>query len=143
MRLPLVSSLALATSLSLAGCATTTTSPPAAAPAASAQIPSQLPRNVRPLYYSISAAPDAANLRFTSSVQIDIEVLEPTDTIILNAAELDFASVTIDGGARARVTTDADAQTATFRFLALHPVRGARRATLLPRLGRARLPHTL
>jgi aminopeptidase N len=116
MRLPLVSSLALATSLSLAGCATTTPGPPAAAPAAAAQIPSQLPRNVRPLHYAISAAPDAANLRFTGSAQIDIEVLEPTDTIILNAAELDFASVTIDGGARARVSTDADAQTATFRF---------------------------
>ncbi|MEA3045483.1 MAG: hypothetical protein QOH47_3321 [Sphingomonadales bacterium] len=116
MRLPLVSSLALATSLTLAGCATAPAAPPAAAAAASAQIPSQLPRNVRPLHYSISAAPDAANLRFTGSVQIDIEVIEPTDTIILNAAELDFASATIDGGARARVSTDADAQTATFRF---------------------------
>ncbi|MEA3030526.1 MAG: hypothetical protein QOG13_1851 [Sphingomonadales bacterium] len=116
MRLPLVSSLALATSLTLAGCATAPAAPPAAAAAASAQIPSQLPRNVRPLHYSISAAPDAANLHFTGSVQIDIEVIEPTDTIILNAAELEFAAVTIDGGARARVSTDADAQTATFHF---------------------------
>ena len=110
-RLPLVSSLAIA----LAACATTGSPPPAAPPAANAQVPSQLPRNVRPLHYSISIVPDAANLRFTGSEQIDIEVLEATDTIILNAAEIDFAAVTADG-APARVSTDADAQTATFRF---------------------------
>jgi aminopeptidase N len=110
-RLPLVSSLATA----LSACATTTGAPPAP-PAASVQVPSQLPRNVRPLHYSISIVPDAANLRFTGSEQVDIEVLEATDTIVVNAAELEFASVTADGGRPARVSTDADAQTATFRF---------------------------
>ena len=75
---------------------------PSATPAA-AQVPSQLPRNVRPLHYSISAAPDAANLRFASSVAIDIEVIEATDTITLNAADLTFSSVTLDGDRRARV----------------------------------------
>ncbi|HMG48608.1 MAG TPA: M1 family metallopeptidase [Allosphingosinicella sp.] len=110
-RFPLVSSLAIA----LAACATTGSSPPAP-PAANAQVPSQLPRNARPLHYSIAIVPDAAHLRFTGSEQVDIEVLEATDTIVVNAAELEFASVTADGGRPARVSTDADAQTATFRF---------------------------
>jgi aminopeptidase N len=114
-RITLVSTLSLA--VSLAACATTGASPPrAAAAVAGTQVPTQLPRNVRPLHYSISIAPDAPNLRFTGSTLIDVQVLEPTDTIILNAVDLDFASVSVDGGARARVSTDADAQTATFHF---------------------------
>jgi len=118
---PLVSTLALTAALALQGCAdrprdVRSAPPPSAAAAGAVQVPSQLPRNVRPIHYTISAAPDAANLRFTGQIRIDIEVLEPTDTITVNAADLDFASVTLDGGARARVSTDADAQTATFRF---------------------------
>src|ERR1700741_229870 len=61
---------------------------PARRAAAAPQVPSQLPRNVRPLHYRIAAPPDAANLRFTGRVEIDIEVLQPTDRITLNAAEL-------------------------------------------------------
>ena len=52
-----------------------------------------MPRNVRPLHYSISAVPDAANLRFTGRTDVDIEVLEATDSITLNAAELEFGEV--------------------------------------------------
>ncbi len=114
---PLVPTFALAAALALGGCATPASEAPAPPPpAAAAQVPTQLPRNVRPLHYSISAVPDAANLRFAASALIDVEVLEPTETIILNAAELDFASAAVVDGARARVSTDADAQTATLRF---------------------------
>ncbi|MGZ8362075.1 MAG: M1 family metallopeptidase, partial [Allosphingosinicella sp.] len=117
-RISLVSTLAIAAALTLTACDPAQRSAPAtsAPPPAAAQVPSQLPRNVRPLHYSISAQPDAANLRFSGSVRIDIEVLEATDTIILNQAELAFSSVTLDGGPRARVSIDAEAQTATFRF---------------------------
>jgi len=111
----LVSTLSLV--VALAACATTGARPPAAAaPGAAPQIPTQLPRDVRPLHYSISIAPDAPNLRFTGSALIDVNVLSATDTIIVNALDLDFASVTLDAGPRARVTVDADAQTATFHF---------------------------
>jgi aminopeptidase N len=114
-RIKLVSTLSLA--ISLAACATTGMhAPPAAAPVASAQVPTQLPRNVRPLHYSLSIAPDAPNLRFTGSALIDVNLLAPTDTITVNALDLDFTSVTADGGAHARVSTDAEAQTATFHF---------------------------
>src|SRR5688572_21095162 len=127
-RFPLVSVLALACA-SLAACATTGAEPaPAPPPTAAAQIPSQLPRNVRPLHYSISAAPDAANLRFSGQAIITIEVLEATDRIILNAAELEFGDVSLapDHGSappplalvlpRSDVEVDAEAQTATFRL---------------------------
>jgi hypothetical protein len=118
-RLPLVSTLAIA----LAACATAPTPAPAPA-AATAQVPSQLPRHTRPLHYAIAIVPDAANLRFTGTVAIDVEMLQATDTIVVNAADLDFASVTADGGRPARVSTDAEAQTATFRFAeALSPGR--------------------
>ena len=126
--LPLVSALAVSACL-LAGCATNNGAQPAAPPpATTAQIPSQLPRSVRPLHYSISAAPDAANLRFSGQAIITIEVLEATDRIILNAAELEFGEVTLaasQGSAPSPaslvlssndVDVDADAQTATFHL---------------------------
>jgi aminopeptidase N len=125
----LISVLALSTALALAGCAAPRAAAPAAASGpASAQVPSQLPRNVRPLRYTIGARPDAANLRFSAHVDIVIEVLEPTDRITLNAAELEIRTAglyrltgenTEPGqiGIDARnIRTDADAQTATFAF---------------------------
>lgn len=122
-RLPLISALALAAAL--AGCASTPSEAPqttATARADGVRIPTQLPGNVRPLHYSIAAAPDAANLRFTAHSRTDIEVIEATDTITLNAAELEFQTVTLtgpDGTARrlARISADPEAQTATFRFV--------------------------
>ncbi|HEY0113450.1 MAG TPA: M1 family metallopeptidase [Allosphingosinicella sp.] len=119
--------LATASLLALAACSHTVreTQPSSAAPAAAAQggreVTTQLPRNVRPLQYAITATPDAQNLRFSGSTLIDIEVLEPTDEITLNAADLDLRSASLTaiagGQARtARISTDEKAQTATFRF---------------------------
>ncbi len=119
--------LALTTSLLLAACATTTSQPPAPAASAAAEVPTQLPRNVRPLRYSISIMPDAANLRFSARTAIDIEVVEATETITLNAAELDFEGVALipysqgtgippEGLTTTDIRVDADAQTATARF---------------------------
>ena len=68
----------------LAGCR------PAQHQASGPDVPSQLPRTARPLRYSISVVPDAPNLRFSGSVVADLEVLQPTDTITLNAADLEF-----------------------------------------------------
>ena len=127
MRFAATASL-LALSLSLAACAgagARSGAPAAPAAAARADIPTQLPRIARPLQYSISATPDAANLRFTAITTIDIELLEASDTITLNAADLTFNRATIqalaaDGSTSAqhsgRVTTDSDKQTATVRF---------------------------
>ena len=84
-------------------------------PAAAPQVPSQLPRTVRPLHYTIAATPDAEHLRFTGRVQIDVDVLQATDTVVINAVDMDFSSATLDG-AQGRTTMDEEAQTATIRF---------------------------
>ncbi|MEO7178200.1 MAG: M1 family metallopeptidase [Allosphingosinicella sp.] len=113
--------------LTLAGCAKTSgqagpASPAATAGPASRQITTQLPSNVRPLQYTINATPDAANLRFTSRVDIDIQVLEATDSITLNAADLEFGDVSLGGGDSGaalkprKIDVSDEKQTATFRF---------------------------
>ncbi|TFI56493.1 M1 family peptidase [Sphingomonas parva] len=130
MRLAAAASL-LALSLSLAACASNDRAAPesaARAPAAAARadVPTQLPRHTRPLQYSISVTPDAQNLRFTGITTADVEVLQATDSITVNAADLTFNSATIaalgaDGrttgaGQDGRVDVDADKQNATVRF---------------------------
>lgn len=92
---------------------------PGATPAALAT--TQLPRSVRPSHYDVALTPDAAHATFTGRVTITLDVLAPTDTITLNAAELAFTRVALTsaaGGApiMANVSVDAAAQTATFRF---------------------------
>ena len=64
--------------------------------------------------------PDAATLRFSGTVTIDIDVLQPTDSITLNAADLQFQSVAIgEGGPQSmaiggKPSIDTAKQTATF-----------------------------
>ncbi len=89
--------------------------------AALANLPTQLPRHTRPLRYRIEIVPDAANLRFAGTTRIDLEVLEPTSTLTLNAADLkvDRATLTTGGGAprpATLITPNAEAQTVTFAF---------------------------
>ena len=65
------------------------------APAAAARpLPTtQLPRTVRPAHYAVSITPHADKLAFDGHVAIDIEVLEPTTTIVLNQRDLQFRNV--------------------------------------------------
>jgi aminopeptidase N len=118
-RLPLVSLLALAVAATAPGAAQRAPAPGAVQPIR-ADVPSQLPRTVRPLHYTIRVRPDAANLRFSGIETIEIAVLEPTDRITLNAVDIDFNSVTLTGpgGSSHRVTgrsADEENQTVTFR----------------------------
>src|SRR5690606_5220738 len=75
---------------------------------------------VRPSHYAIEIAPDAGALRFEGRVKIDLEVLEATDRIVLQAVDMTFSDSTLtDAGGtsrRARVSVDAASQNATFRF---------------------------
>jgi aminopeptidase N len=114
--------------LTLAGIAGPADRSQAAAPrtkaAQTARITTQLPTNVRPLQYTIAARPDADQLRFSGRADIDIQVLQATDSITLNAADLDFKSVSLGGGGTGaplalnprKIDVDSDKQTATFRF---------------------------
>ncbi|WP_168072930.1 M1 family metallopeptidase [Caulobacter sp. SSI4214] len=81
-----------------------------------ASVTSQLPRNVRPSHYDLAFTPDLDKLTFTAQVKIAIEVVEPTATVTLQAADLTFDKVSIAGVGQAKVKVDADAQTASFTF---------------------------
>jgi aminopeptidase N len=85
----------------------------------------QLPRTVKPLHYDIAITPDAAASTFAAQASIDIDVLEPTTSITLNAADLAFQRVQLrskTGATKAWKTftasihADNDAQTARFDF---------------------------
>ena len=55
----------------------------------------QLPRSAIPRHYAIQVTPEAAHLRFTGQVAIDLDVVQPTSSLTLNAKELTFGDVTI------------------------------------------------
>ncbi|MGQ0559982.1 MAG: M1 family aminopeptidase [Sphingosinicella sp.] len=129
MRVPLL--ILLATTSLLAGCAATRNAQPAAATPATiavtparTDVPTQLPRNARPLHYSIAVVPDAANLRFTGHSDATIQIFEASDTITLNAADLTFGDVRLTRAdapqaapaAPRAIDVDEQAQTASFRF---------------------------
>jgi aminopeptidase N len=80
--------------------------------------PGKLPKTVVPAAYRLDLVTDIDKLTFTGVEEIDITVAKPTDTITLNAHDLAIASVALKGedGAKATVTLDEKAQTATFTF---------------------------
>ncbi|MDX3910183.1 MAG: M1 family metallopeptidase [Sphingobium sp.] len=94
------------------------TAAPVSGPAAS--VTTQLPRGVVPTHYAITVTPDAANLKFTGKVAIDVTVANASDSITLNAADLTIGKVSITpvGGKAVTGTAaiDAAAQTATLKF---------------------------
>jgi aminopeptidase N len=74
-----------------------------------------LPANVTPDSYRVEITPDAKALTFTGSARIDITVLAPTDTIVLNVADIAIDSAKLEGEAPPRgVAYDQAAQTASF-----------------------------
>lgn len=67
--------------------------------------PYRLPRHVVPRRYDVRLVPDLAGASFTGTVEIELEVLEVTDTLVLNAAELTIDEVRVArGGAAVEVT---------------------------------------
>ena len=85
-----------------------------------ATITTQLPRGAAPSHYAIEVTPDAANLKFTGKVAIDVTVSQNLPALVLNAADLSFGDVTLTpaGGKPIKGTAkvDADAQTVTLDF---------------------------
>jgi aminopeptidase N len=117
----LLSSAAAAVLVFAAGSALAAPVAKSAAPAAkpaitAANVTTQLPRGVVPTHYDLAFTPDADKLTFTASVKININVVKPTNTITLQAADLAFAKAEIAGIGAAKVSVDAEAQTATFTF---------------------------
>lgn len=76
-----------------------------------------LPGGVTPIHYDIDVVPDAANLRFGGTMSADIQLARPTETLTLNAAELQFFKVAVDGiVSQAKIAYDPDAQQASLTF---------------------------
>ncbi len=114
-------SLSVSIALVLAGVSLTSVAQTHVA-ASMANVTTQLPRNVRPTHYAVAVVPHAQAMTFDGKVAIQLEVLEPTTSITLNAVDMSFSSAQlVSGGAKGRaytpkVTVDAQAQTATFTF---------------------------
>ncbi|MQP76498.1 M1 family peptidase [Stenotrophomonas sp. MYb238] len=92
-----------------------------AAPAAQSQaVTTQLPRTARPSHYRVEVTPHAEKMAFDGRISIDLEVLEQTSSIVLQAADLRFAnSMLVAAGGKpmpAKVSVDAENQTASFSF---------------------------
>ena len=58
--------------------------------------PYHLPRNAVPSRYDLTLQPDLEQATFTGSVIITLEVVEPTDAIWLNAADLEIISTALE-----------------------------------------------
>jgi puromycin-sensitive aminopeptidase len=61
--------------------------------------PFRLPRHVTPIHYDIRLELDLETFTFVGSVGVDIEVHQPTDTLVLNAAEVEIKSASLSNGA--------------------------------------------
>ena len=80
-----------------------------------------LPRNVKPVSYRLTLEPDLETFVFKGEETVEVEILEPTSTITLNAIDLEIQTcrLTADGGdpvSPQKTTFDKTAETATFDF---------------------------
>ena len=82
-----------------------------------------LPRDVEPLHYDLAIEPDARAATFQGTARIDIDVHQATSRLMLNAAELEFAKVSVTGIPGApTVSFDKSQGTVTLGFAAPLPV---------------------
>ena len=79
-----------------------------------------LPETASPSKYRIKLQPDLKNFTFTGEQSVDIQVLEPTSTIVLNTVDLEISSATLHANGTTlssrSIVLDKDAETATLDF---------------------------
>ena len=78
-----------------------------------------LPTNVRPIRYDITLDPDLSDFTFQGKETIEIEVVDPTDTVTLNSIEITVRSgrlVLEDGTALSPVEVAFDEERGTVSF---------------------------
>lgn len=95
--------------------------PSTSAPAGPAtDVTTQLPRGAAPAHYAITVTPDAKALTFTGKVAIDVVVSRSMPVLVLNAADLNFGTVSLTraGGKplKGMARVDAASQTAALDF---------------------------
>lgn len=80
----------------------------------------RLPRHIFPVHYDIRLEPDLETLSFQGEVGIDVTVLEPADSMVLNAAEIDVKSSRLVGDVGpveiSELIYDEDAERIAFRL---------------------------
>jgi len=80
----------------------------------------RLPTTIVPERYQIRLMPDLKSWTFTGEETVSVQVQEPTDKIVLNAAELQFQAVSLsDGRGKAltgNVSVDAENEQTVLRF---------------------------
>ena len=59
--------------------------------------PYRLPRTVVPRHYDLVFKPDFTNASFDGEAAVEVEVLEATDEVVLNAAELEVSEARLVG----------------------------------------------
>ncbi len=60
--------------------------------------PYRLPRHAIPTHYELHLEPDLETLTFTGSVGVDLDIVEASDSIVLNAAEVEVKSASFAEG---------------------------------------------
>ncbi len=78
--------------------------------------PYRLPRTVVPRRYELRLEPDLDGFIFAGTLGVDLEVLEPVDEIVLNAAELEIAGGDLGGVALAGIDYDDEHERAALRL---------------------------
>ena len=79
----------------------------------------RLPQTVVPEHYTLTLTPDLVAAKFTGTETIDVRLTAPSNTITLNAAEIQFVNVTAtisDKDYPAQVGLDGEKEQATFTF---------------------------
>ena len=79
-----------------------------------------LPTNVIPKHYKLSLTPDFSTFKFSGKLSVDLDVMEPTSSIVLNALELELRSASVAAKGKSipskLISLDEDKQTATLDF---------------------------
>ena len=80
-----------------------------------------LPSNVKPTRYRLTLEPDLTDFTFSGEEAVDIDILEATDEITLNSAEIDVrrCRLAVEGKEALEpsdISFDAEGETVTFRF---------------------------
>lgn len=78
--------------------------------------PYRLPNTAVPSRYEILLEPDLDEFTFDGRVSIDLDVPTATNRLVLNAIELEFHEVDVDGTVPASIVTNEDTQRVEFTF---------------------------
>jgi aminopeptidase N len=96
----------------------------AEAPFSFATTPGKLPKDVVPLQYAAHIMPDVAANSFRGTQTVEIEVLKPTSTIMLNADNMKIDSASLSGKAIGKLALEPilDKEQQTLRFNLAQPL---------------------